>query len=102
MVLIQILSLILNIYNHFQKNKNVVYLGVIGFYKNDGYFCKFGFTSDIVERLATHKITFGNQFKLVYIGQTNDQVSTEDKFKQLLKPQKVNIEKEFIICYLKK
>jgi prophage antirepressor-like protein len=72
----------------------VVYLAALGFIGDDLLF-KYGYTSDIIKRLAQHKTTFGDQFKLILIAQTDNNVAVEKKYKELIKEYGFNFEIEF-------
>jgi hypothetical protein len=72
----------------------VVYLAAVGLIEDDWLF-KYGYTSDIIKRLTQHKTTFGDQFKLILIAQTDNNVAVEKKYKELIKEHGFNFEMEF-------
>ncbi len=85
------------------KGYNVVYMIVIGIYKN-GFLIKFGVTSDLEDRLKQHKKTYIPQtseevcestLKLIYVAKTDNNYDIEDTFKQLVKSKGLNVELEF-------
>jgi prophage antirepressor-like protein len=64
------------------NEKRVVYIGVIGIFENS-VLCKFGTTSDIFRRFyIEHIVTFGNQFKIIYIAETDNNDEVEKYFKK--------------------
>lgn len=72
-------------YIHKYFKKNVVYIAVIckiGKY----YLCKFGKSSRILKRdLTEHKKTFGDQIKIIYVIETDNNSVVEDAFKESIK-----------------
>jgi hypothetical protein len=66
-------------------NRNVVYLGVIGIL-DDEFLIKFGKSGRIFDReILEHRKTFGDQFKIICIIQTDNNKEVEDRFKQAIK-----------------
>jgi hypothetical protein len=70
--------------------QNVVYLGVIGTCEG-GYLVKYGRSSRVFKRdFDEHQITFGNQFKMVFIMQTDNNILSETQFGNLITTKKLN------------
>jgi prophage antirepressor-like protein len=76
------------------KNYNVVYIGVIGIFENF-ILCKYGKTKDIKKRLSDHKATFGENFKLVFVGKTNNNSVVENETRIFLKSKGLNKQMTF-------
>jgi hypothetical protein len=75
----------------FYDKKNVVYIGVIGIYEG-GYLCKFGMSGDVFRRdYIDHRTTFGNQFKMILIEQTDNNTEVEKYFKKFIASKNLNI-----------
>jgi prophage antirepressor-like protein len=65
-------------------NIPVVYIGVIGTH-NGIFVYKFGLTSNIRQRLEDHKKNFGDQFKMLSVYSTKDNVNIEKQIKEYVK-----------------
>lgn len=70
---------------HKYDQKNVVYIGYIGVYQNKHVF-KYGKSSNIYQREATHKKTF-EHFELVYVHVTDMKDQVEQVFEKELMSQ---------------
>jgi len=76
-------------------NANVTYIGIIGLI-NGNFLCKYGLSSRIFDRdLSEHKKTFGDQFKIVHIFQTDNNKLVEKSFKKILKLKGLHCDGEF-------
>jgi prophage antirepressor-like protein len=71
------------------KNCNVVYIGIIGLCQNK-ILCKYGKTGNIKKRLSEHKTDFGENFKLIFVGKTNNYATVENEFRDLIKSKGLN------------
>jgi hypothetical protein len=74
---------------------NVVYIGVIGKY-DGGYLLKFSLSKKIFEReYNQHKKVFGEQFKIIFVVQSDNNIVIEELFKKTIKSKKINIKINF-------
>jgi hypothetical protein len=70
---------------HKYLKSNVIYIAIIGKI-GKYYLCKFGKSSRVLKRdLIEHRKTFGNQFKIIYIRETDNNSVVEDIFKDSIK-----------------
>ncbi|ATZ80420.1 Bro-N domain-containing protein [Bodo saltans virus] len=68
------------------KNVPVIYIGAVGVYQGQLLY-KFGYTSNIEERLQQHKKTFGNQFLMLLVCKTYNNIHIESLIKSYIKLQ---------------
>jgi hypothetical protein len=77
------------------ENIGVVYIAVIGMYENY-YLCKFGMSRNIYERdYKSHRNTYGQQFKMVFIAETDNNAVVEKEFKKMIKLKNINVKLNF-------
>lgn len=75
------------------KKCNVVYIGVVGISENR-ILGKYGKTGDIKKRLSEHKADFGENFKLIFVGKTNNNGVVENEFRDYIKSK--GLEKKMV------
>lgn len=75
--------------------KNVIYLAVIGLHNNK-LLIKYGESNDVYRReFKEHKRTYGNQFKIVFIHETDNKEKIENLFKMNIVSKKLNVNLKF-------
>ncbi|ATZ80632.1 hypothetical protein BMW23_0586 [Bodo saltans virus] len=68
------------------KNVPVIYIGAVGVYQGKLLY-KFGYTSNIEERLQQHRKTFGNQFLMLLVCKTYNNIHIESLIRSYIKVQ---------------
>src|SRR3989344_3229693 len=77
------------------ENKNVIYLGLIGIY-NSRLLIKYGKSSRICDRIyKEHHITFGKQFTILHIAETDNNNIIEQLFEKAIRLKQLNVELVF-------
>jgi hypothetical protein len=70
-------------------------MGVIGTY-NDMYLIKYGLSSRVLDRdVIEHRQTFGDQFKMVHVIETDNNKTVEDIIKQYVKTLNIDVKMVF-------
>lgn len=73
------------------NDMNVDYIGVIGFYNNE-ILMKYGMSGDVYRReFKEHKNTYGEQFKIIFVGISDNNKKVEDKFKMNIKSKNLDV-----------
>jgi prophage antirepressor-like protein len=73
----------------------VVYIAVIGIFES-GFLCKFGISRRVFSRdFDEHQKTFGEQFKMIFIAETDNNEIVEENFKKAIVLKKLNRKLEF-------
>jgi translation elongation factor EF-1beta len=71
--------------------KNVIYIGTIGYYMHE-FLLKFGKTSDVIKRTGSeHKYTFGDQFKVLFVIETDNKDKVEKIFEKYIASKELDV-----------